>query len=158
MFGVFLENGPLRVSKTDTSFEVTAAELSWAHHYHVIYVDQPVNTGFSYADKSLTDMKDGAEEFVKFMKKFFEMHSDLKNNELYLSGESYAGKYLSLFTKTILTNNDEETEDGNKLNLKSTIIFDPIASPIMERTNMDTTPYALNIIDDVNARQVETLK
>ena len=39
MFAVFLEGGPLRVTKTDSTFNITAAELTWTHHYHVVYLD-----------------------------------------------------------------------------------------------------------------------
>ena len=105
-----------------------------------------MNTGFSYADKSLTKMQDGAEEFVNFIESFLDLHFDLRDNDLYLAGESYAGKYLALFTKTILERNDA-LPASNQLSLKSTIIFDPIASPMIQRTNMHTTPYSLNILD-----------
>ena len=71
MFGLFLENGPLRVVQNGNDFTVSRADKSWADDYHVIYIDQPVNTGFSYANKSLTSMQDGADEFVKFVVGFF---------------------------------------------------------------------------------------
>ena len=51
MFGLFLENGPLRVRRNGTGpddFVLSAADASWADDYSVVFIDQPVGTGFSY--------------------------------------------------------------------------------------------------------------
>ena len=64
----------------------------------MIYIDQPINTGFSYGNQSLTSMQDGADEFLEFLLGFYKMYTDLKPSGLHLTGESYAGKYLPLFT------------------------------------------------------------
>ena len=63
MFGLFLENGPLRVTRNgtgDDDFEIKMTEESWAriNDYNVIYLDNPVNTGFSYGNSYLTNMTD----------------------------------------------------------------------------------------------------
>jgi carboxypeptidase C (cathepsin A) len=52
-------------------------------------------------------MKDGAQEFIQFLLKFYELHPDLKSRPLYLTGESYGGKYLPLFAHEIFAYNDE---------------------------------------------------
>lgn len=70
MFGLFLENGPLRVHRNGTGpddFVLKAAESSWADKYNLMFIDQPVGTGFSYGDSVLTDMKDGSIEFINFL-------------------------------------------------------------------------------------------
>ena len=59
MFGLFLENGPLKVTRTgpgDDDFELRAAQNSWADTYNMVFLDQPVGTGFSYGDSFLTSM------------------------------------------------------------------------------------------------------
>jgi len=70
MFALFLENGPLRVTFSD-DWELSAPDKAWTDDYHVIYVDQPVGTGFSYGDTYLTDMNVGAAEFVTFLVSFY---------------------------------------------------------------------------------------
>jgi carboxypeptidase D len=67
MMGLFLENGPLRVQKGD-DYEIHPAEEAWTDSYNMIYLDQPVGTGFSYGDSYLTDMRDGSKEFISFLK------------------------------------------------------------------------------------------
>jgi carboxypeptidase C (cathepsin A) len=42
MFGLFVENGPLRVKRTGLGgddFELYAANKSWSDDYHIIFID-----------------------------------------------------------------------------------------------------------------------
>jgi len=50
-------------------------------------------------------MQEGSDEFLTFLNEFYEMYPELKENKFYLTGESYAGKYLPLFTHDILESN-----------------------------------------------------
>ena len=86
---------------------------------------------------------------------FYNKYPPLKPNDFYLTGESYAGKYLPLFTHDVLEYNKNSSE---KINLKSTLIIDPYPSPVLQRTNMHNVPHALNIIDEVNMGQIYTLE
>jgi cathepsin A (carboxypeptidase C) len=136
MFGLFLENGPLKVTqgKGLDDFKISPADKAWTDDYHVIFVDQPINTGFSYGKKSLTSMKEGADEFVKFIEMFYSKYPELSKNDFLLTGESYGGKYLPLFTHAILERNKKDVPF--KIPLKATMIGDPFPSPITQRTNM----------------------
>jgi len=60
MFGLFVENGPLRIwqdPKDDDTFRVHAAKHAWTDSYNVVYIDQPIGTGFSYSLKKIYNMK-----------------------------------------------------------------------------------------------------
>ncbi|KAA8642763.1 hypothetical protein EYZ11_002941 [Aspergillus tanneri] len=46
MFGVFVENGPCNVS--NDSRRTSANGYSWTKYANMLYIDQPVQTGFSY--------------------------------------------------------------------------------------------------------------
>lgn len=55
MFGLFLENGPLRVLQTGPTMDDFNVDLkpagSWGDVADIIFLDQPAGTGFSYYDK-----------------------------------------------------------------------------------------------------------
>ena len=73
MQGLFLGNGPLRVSRPapgtgpDNYLIGLNKEGSWLDNADVLYIDQPVDAGFSYGDSVLNTMADGAAEFIKFL-------------------------------------------------------------------------------------------
>lgn len=102
MFGLFLENGPLRVSRKGTGADDFVmnlnAEGSWNDFADVIFLDQPVGTGFSYGNSYIDRMEKGADEFVKFVTLFLQKYPEYKGRDFYITGESYAGKYLPHFT------------------------------------------------------------
>jgi carboxypeptidase C (cathepsin A) len=50
-------------------------------------------------------MQEGSQEFISFVLQFYEKYPELKANRLFLTGESYAGKYLPLFSYDILQYN-----------------------------------------------------
>jgi len=74
MFGNFLENGPLMITENATATEddqytfkvIKNPQGSWAEAAHLVFIDQPVNTGFSYSDtpEYLKNMDELAIEFV----------------------------------------------------------------------------------------------
>ena len=159
MFGLFLENGPLRVTKGESaeSFKLSAAENAWTDYYNVVFLDQPVGTGFSYGDSYLKSMSQGADEFLDFLIQFFESYPEFQTRDFHLTGESYAGKYLPLFTFRVLEYNKVPT-NTMKIPLKTTMIGDPYPSPVLQRPHMHLVPRGLNIIDDVNLEQISALE
>lgn len=139
MFGLFLEGGPLRVTRTGSGIDdlkLGPAVDSWADTYNIVFLDQPVNTGFSFGDTTLTSMQDGSKEFVNFLVQFYEKYPELKENEFYLTGESYAGKYLPLFTHDILERNKNLGPSDIFIPLEFTLIIDPYPAPATQRTRM----------------------
>ena len=64
MLGLFLENGPIRITKTgptDDDYVVgMAPEGSWLEQGDIVFIDQPVGVGFSYGNSYLDRENDGA--------------------------------------------------------------------------------------------------
>lgn len=81
MFGLFLENGPVRVLKTgptDDDFSLVPANQSWTDDYSVLWLDQPVGTGFSYGDLTNLSMQTAGDDFINFIAAFYNMYPEMK--------------------------------------------------------------------------------
>jgi len=92
-FANFLLNGPLQISETIanvtnpvdnttslvTEFGVNINPVgSWADNSTMIYIDQPIGTGFSYSNPTeyLTNMEQYAEEWIVFMDNLYLMYPE----------------------------------------------------------------------------------
>jgi carboxypeptidase D len=90
----------------------------------VIYIDQPVGTGFSYGKNDsdvLTSMDDVVQEFANFMDSFLHMYPEYQQRKIILMGESVAGKYLPRFTKAL----KDYIQQGGPANLQALVIGNP---------------------------------
>lgn len=108
MWGLALEVGPFRLEKgkngTD-DFKIIPAEKAWTDDYHVIFLDQPIGTGFSWPEDIDINMDRASIDFLNFMYEFYKMYPDLLASDFILTGESYAGKYVPKFAVEILQAN-----------------------------------------------------
>jgi len=77
-FANFLLNGPMGIDHFGAGaddFSVYIKEQgSWTDIATMIYVDQPVGTGFSWGDEYLDNMDDAADEFVFFLAGLFQKY------------------------------------------------------------------------------------
>jgi len=103
MFANFLMNGPMRISRdgddpaTGYSMDL-APQGSWVDTAHMVFLDQPVGTGFSWGEPLLTNMDETAEEFQNWLTNFINAFPEFKGTDLYITGESYAGKYIPRYS------------------------------------------------------------
>ncbi|KAG6811952.1 hypothetical protein H0H92_005116 [Tricholoma furcatifolium] len=84
--GLLQENGPFSWSYGQA--KPTVNEYSWTNLSSVLWVEQPVGTGFSQGVPNIQNEDELAEQLVGFMQQFLEVFSELKNKNLWLSGES----------------------------------------------------------------------
>ncbi|KAJ3043584.1 Cell death protease [Rhizophlyctis rosea] len=96
MDGMFLENGPFQVTENGAGLRVNP--YSWTEWTDILYVDQPVETGFSFTNvRELTipqNELEVVEHFLGFLDNFFTIFPELKRSDMYIAGESYAGQYV----------------------------------------------------------------
>ena len=102
MMGLFLENGPYWIAD-DGSLHTRNA--SWNNNFDVLYVDQPAGTGFSVAQSGAyaRNQNDVAEAFSAFLANFYHSYPETRSKQLWLTGESYAGKYLPSIAARFVT-------------------------------------------------------
>lgn len=93
MYGLFEENGPY----TMTENGLKKRNHSWTNYYNVLYIDQPVGTGFSFTNSSdgfIGTQEKVADHLYEALTQFFKFYPELKPNAFYITGESYAGKFI----------------------------------------------------------------
>ncbi|KAK0486281.1 alpha/beta-hydrolase [Armillaria novae-zelandiae] len=84
--GFLQENGPISWSWGQS--EPTPNPFSWTNLAHVLWVEQPVGTGFSQGTPNITNDDELAEQLTGFLEQFLEVFSELKGKDFYLSGEN----------------------------------------------------------------------
>ncbi|KAG9086035.1 Cell death protease [Ceratobasidium sp. 370] len=99
--GLMMETGPWRI---DGKGGLKLVENGWEEYTHVVYVDQPPGTGFSYTstNKYLHELDEAASHVIQFMKNFYAVFPELEEMDTYLAGESFAGQYIPYIADALL--------------------------------------------------------
>ncbi|RWS03730.1 putative serine carboxypeptidase CPVL-like protein, partial [Dinothrombium tinctorium] len=117
-------HGPLIVNKDLT---VTRRKYSWANEFSMLYIDNPAGTGFSFTQNDAgyaNNENDVARDLYEALQQFFKLFSELRANDFYITGESYAGKYVPAIAYKI------HTERNANLSLKGIAIGDGLCDPV----------------------------
>jgi cathepsin A (carboxypeptidase C) len=110
MLAFFTENGPYNWHYTPlgqfSKGTMDYNPYSWNQKANVMYVDQPLGTGFSKA--SFLDLRWSLEtianDFRAFMVGFLAKYPAFNGRDIYLTGESYAGHYIPMFANHLYYN------------------------------------------------------
>lgn len=99
---MFQENGPFTWKWGE--FKPHKNQYSWHNLTNVLYVEQPVGTGFTQGTPTATSEEDVAEQFLGFFENFIDTFG-LYNKKIYVTGESYAGacKFTNGFLISAIT-------------------------------------------------------
>ncbi|CAN8012994.1 unnamed protein product, partial [Ixodes pacificus] len=138
MFGLFVEHGPYSVDKGGIP---QLRQVTWARRYSMLYVDNPVGTGFSFTqqDQGYTrNETDVGRDLFEALQQFFTIYPEYVGNAFYATGESYAGKYVPAIGHAI----DTAVQPRVKINLKGIAIGNADIDPL---TMMDYADYLYEI-------------
>lgn len=147
LFGLFEENGPFYIGK---QLKAIPREYSWHKTHHLIYIDNPVGTGFSFTDSDEGYSRNEievAENLYQALVQFFRLFPNLQKRPFYVSGESYAGKYIPAIGYTIHSKNSNAQL---KINLQGLAIGNGYSDPLNQLDYGDYL-YQLGLID-MNAK------
>ncbi|KAG9699739.1 serine carboxypeptidase, partial [Aureobasidium melanogenum] len=115
--GFLQENG--RFTWLPGTYAPTENPYSWVNLTNMLWVEQPVGTGFSMGTPRATSEEEVAQDFIKFFKNF-EALFGITNYKIYVTGESYAGRYVPYISAAMLDQNDTEYYD-----LSGALVYDP---------------------------------
>ncbi len=135
MAGEMLENGPYMMDKKGAIYENPHA---WNQEAHIMYWDNPVGAGYSYNEngKYVNNENQLSEQFYEALQDFYDsMPPQYRECDLYVTGESYGGKYIPAITEKIMEKNDKNREKGKPgriINVKGMAIGNPWMDPVMQ--------------------------
>ncbi|KAI9863366.1 MAG: hypothetical protein M1813_003808 [Trichoglossum hirsutum] len=111
--GLFLELGP---SSIDEYLGVVYNPYSWNSNASVIFLDQPVNVGYSYSGQSVSNTVAASKDVYALLTLFFKQFPEYAKQPFHIAGESYAGHYIPVFASEILSHKK------TNINLQSVLI------------------------------------
>ena len=111
--GLFLELGPSRI---DEKLQTVYNPYSWNANASVIFLDQPVNVGFSYSGSTVSNTVAAGKDVYALLTLFFKQFPQYATQDFHIAGESYAGHYIPVFASEILSHKK------TNINLKSVLI------------------------------------
>jgi serine carboxypeptidase 1 len=96
-FGNFDEIGPKDINGNNVN-------RTWLQVADLVFVDNPVGTGFSYVDQlsALTsDVQQISNDLMAWARSFFALHSEYQTRPFYIFSESYGGKMAAVFANDL---------------------------------------------------------
>ena len=99
------QNGPL--SWPPGTLEPIENKWSWHRLTNVVWIDQPVGTGFSQGVPTATSEEDVAQQFLGWWQNFVDRFA-LQGYTVYVTGSSYGGMYAPFISSAMLDQNDKE--------------------------------------------------
>ena len=118
-------------------------------------VEQPVGTGFSIGEVNATSEEDIAADFVDFFLNFQNIFG-IKKFKIFVTGESYAGRYVPYISAAML-----DKKDPDHFDLKGALTYDPcIGSYIYAQQQAPLVPFvtANNNVLGLNASYLAQLE
>lgn len=157
-FGLFWENGPFRMHN-DAACSIDLNPFSWNQRAHVIYWDQPVGTGYSRSFSGRDYAKSEIElrkQFYLALQSFYGRHPEYRPCKLYITGESYAGKYIpNIATEIMERNNDPKTPDSQYINLAGLSIGDGWMDPCRQLRWVISYAFNVSFLDSLQKEEME---
>ncbi|CAG8500734.1 9125_t:CDS:2 [Racocetra persica] len=129
--------GPCSVNEdgTDTIFN----PYSWNNNASVIFLDQPINVGYSYGS-GVSNSLAAATDVYAFLQIFFQEFPQYANLDFHIAGESYAGHYIPAIAAEINNNNKgtsswilaNQPKALKHVNLESILIGNGLVDPLVQ--------------------------
>ncbi|KAB5559740.1 serine carboxypeptidase [Coniochaeta sp. 2T2.1] len=131
--GFLQENGPIQWQSG--TYKPVANPWSYHHITNVVWIEQPVGTGFSTGTVTAHNEDEVAQQFMGFWKNFIDTFS-MQGYKVYVTGESYAGMYVPYISSNML-----DANDTTNFNVKGMHIYDPSIVDYMVATTIPTNYF-----------------
>ncbi|KAK9115346.1 hypothetical protein Syun_022143 [Stephania yunnanensis] len=161
MVGNFLELGPYRVeADPQTSLTLSPNSGAWNHLFGLLFFDSPIGTGFSIAgnaEEIPRDQQTVANHLFVALRSFLMLNTLFKSRPIYITGESYGGKYVPAFGAYVLEMNSR-LPANRRVNLKGVAIGNGLTDPGTQVGTHGITAYYSGLIDEKQKNEIEEVQ
>ncbi|KAF8574796.1 alpha/beta-hydrolase [Ramaria rubella] len=161
MIGLFQENGPCHVNADGKTTVLNP--FSWNNVSNMLYLDQPIGTGFSFGTDTVNSTEAAAPPVWTAFQLFFEdpAFSQYQSREFIFATESYGGHYGPAFVTYFDQQNakiDAGTLEADKITVSALMINNGWFDPLLQyRSYIDFAADAPGYGPLVNASVIEQL-
>ncbi|OMO60607.1 Peptidase S10, serine carboxypeptidase [Corchorus capsularis] len=164
MIGNLFELGPWRVVPSQKqNVEHLSLEPNpgpWNRLFGLLFLDNPIGTGFSIAatpEEIPRDQEGVAKHLFAAITSFISLDPSFKSRPIYVTGESYAGKYVPAIGYYILKKNPK-LPASQRLNLKGLAIGDGLTDPIIQVATHADNAYFSGLVNERQKGELEELQ
>ncbi|ESQ27854.1 hypothetical protein EUTSA_v10018572mg [Eutrema salsugineum] len=150
--GLLFENGPLTM-KLDvyngTLPSLVSTTYSWTKTSSIIFLDQPVRTGFSYSRTHLTTKPSDsgeAKRIHEFLQKWLGKHQEFSSNPFYIAGDSYSGMVVPALVQEISKGNYQCCNPP--INLQGYVLGNPVTEFKIDYNSRIPYAHGMALISD----------
>ncbi|KAJ3556355.1 hypothetical protein NM688_g2075 [Phlebia brevispora] len=151
--GLLFEHGPCSVAPDGN--RTIRNDYAWNEKVNIIYLDQPIGTGYSYATDGTTvnRLEDVAIDVYAFLQIFLHRFPQYAHLPFHIAAESWGGHYAPHIAHHIFTQNRYYQAEKVAINLASVILANGLTEPasqfemVPQYVCMDA-PYPIRDWDD----------
>lgn len=170
MLGNFYELGPWRVNSPSTSQASDRQNVqhsalnpnpgAWNRHFGLLFLDNPIGVGFSIAaspDEIPKDQRSVAKHLFTAIKKFVGSDPAFNSRPIYITGESYGGKYVPATGYYTLKWNSK-LPPMERVNLAGFAIGNGLTDPVTQVATHAVNAYFSGLINEKQRSELESVQ
>ncbi|KAK1325334.1 Serine carboxypeptidase-like 50 [Acorus calamus] len=162
MLGNLFELGPWLLTSDDNNNNPSLQPnpASWNRLFGLLFIDNPIGAGFSIASDTAEIPRNQArvaEHLWIGMQAFLDSRPTFRRRPLYITGESYAGKYVPAAGYYFSRWNSLRPE-ARRINLRGVAIGNGLTHPVVQVATHAKNAYFSGLINERQAEQLEALQ
>ncbi|KAF3023097.1 hypothetical protein E8E14_013385 [Neopestalotiopsis sp. 37M] len=129
-FGLFDELGPCLYAGNGTT---KTNDFSWHSNATMLFVDQPINVGYSYSSQQVSTLRDSTTDLLDFLDGFMAGFPEYAEQPFYIAGESYGGSYVPALASRISDRQKSLNGVQLKINLQGIMVGNGLFDDVVQR-------------------------